>query len=485
MDKQKFYAVRCGLIPGIYNTWDECSKNVSGYSGAEYKSFESREDAVKWLGEGDDSIPLTLSTDKCYYAVRAGEDPGIYESWEEAKKAIGYYGNDAVFKKFTSRSDAITFMKSQDSETVKKDNTGTFYAVRVGDNPGVYESWDNAKKVGIGSNECPVFKKFDNKVDAEAFMVDDNWKVTGNGSRKNFYAIKDVEHPGIYESWEEAKKNIDDWKTAKFKGFYTKEEAEEWMKETKPDTKRRKNFYAVRIGAKPGIYESWEEAKQNIGNWKRAQFKGFYTKEEAEEWMKETKPTAFDDLQSILETKPYAFVDGSYNKDTKTYGFGGFLVENGERHKIQGAGRDDDIASLWNVGGELSGAIEAIKLAIALELKEIYIIYDYLGIEMWATGKWKRNKPVTEAYYRFIQDIKELIDVHFVKVKGHTGIDGNEEADKLAKEAAGINIESQWVDEDLIELNPASDLYSYIDEIEKENKTDEEESDISSSDDSE
>ena len=429
MDKQKFYAVRCGLIPGIYNTWDECSKNVSGYSGAEYKSFESREDAVKWLGEGDDSIPLTLSTDKCYYAVRAGEDPGIYESWEEAKKAIGYYGNDAVFKKFTSRSDAITFMKSQDSETVKKDNAGTFYAVRVGDNPGVYESWDNAKKVGIGSNDCPVFKKFDNKVDAEAFMVDDNWKVTGNGSRKNFYAIKDVEHPGIYESWEEAKKNIDDWKTAKFKGFYTKEEAEEWMKET--------------------------------------------------------KPTAFDDLQSILETKPYAFVDGSYNKDTKTYGFGGFLVENGERHKIQGAGRDDDIASLWNVGGELSGAIEAIKLAIALELKEIYIIYDYLGIEMWATGKWKRNKPVTEAYYRFIQDIKELIDVHFVKVKGHTGIDGNEEADKLAKEAAGINSESPLVDEDLIELNPASDLYSYIDEIEKENKTDEEESDISSSDDSE
>ena len=429
MDKQKFYAVRCGLIPGIYNTWDECSKNVSGYSGAEYKSFESREDAVKWLGEGDDSIPLTLSTDKCYYAVRAGEDPGIYESWEEAKKAIGYYGNDAVFKKFTSRSDAITFMKSQDSETVKKDNTGTFYAVRVGDNPGVYESWDNAKKVGIGSNDCPVFKKFDNKVDAEAFMVDDNWKVTGNGSRKNFYAIKDVEHPGIYESWEEAKKNIDDWKTAKFKGFYTKEEAEEWMKET--------------------------------------------------------KPTAFDDLQSILETKPYAFVDGSYNKDTKTYGFGGFLVENGERHKIQGAGRDDDIASLWNVGGELSGAIEAIKLAIALELKEIYIIYDYLGIEMWATGKWKRNKPVTEAYYRFIQDIKELIDVHFVKVKGHTGIDGNEEADKLAKEAAGINSESPLVDEDLIELNPASDLYSYIDEIEKENKTDKEESDVSSSDDSE
>ena len=49
MDKQKFYAVRCGLIPGIYNTWDECSKNVSGYSGAEYKSFENEYTRIKFL----------------------------------------------------------------------------------------------------------------------------------------------------------------------------------------------------------------------------------------------------------------------------------------------------------------------------------------------------------------------------------------------------------------------------------------------------
>lgn len=46
----KFYAVRNGYHIGIFNTWEECQKEVSGYSGAEFKSFANRRDAEIYMG---------------------------------------------------------------------------------------------------------------------------------------------------------------------------------------------------------------------------------------------------------------------------------------------------------------------------------------------------------------------------------------------------------------------------------------------------
>lgn len=46
----KFYAVRNGYHIGIFSTWEECKKEVSGYSGAEYKSFAKLSDAQEYVG---------------------------------------------------------------------------------------------------------------------------------------------------------------------------------------------------------------------------------------------------------------------------------------------------------------------------------------------------------------------------------------------------------------------------------------------------
>src|SRR5690625_1113859 len=45
--KKKYYVVWRGKKPGIYNSWQECKKMISGYKGAQYKSFTSFEEAKK------------------------------------------------------------------------------------------------------------------------------------------------------------------------------------------------------------------------------------------------------------------------------------------------------------------------------------------------------------------------------------------------------------------------------------------------------
>lgn len=47
MAKQKFYVVWEGHKPGIYTSWNEAKRQVDGYPQAKYKSFESRESAEK------------------------------------------------------------------------------------------------------------------------------------------------------------------------------------------------------------------------------------------------------------------------------------------------------------------------------------------------------------------------------------------------------------------------------------------------------
>lgn len=49
MAAKKFYAVAVGRTPGIYQNWPLAKAQVSGFSGAVYKGFASREEAAAWL----------------------------------------------------------------------------------------------------------------------------------------------------------------------------------------------------------------------------------------------------------------------------------------------------------------------------------------------------------------------------------------------------------------------------------------------------
>ena len=202
-------------------------------------------------------------------------------------------------------------------------------------------------------------------------------------------------------------------------------------------------FYAVKVGVAPGVYNTWDECKAMTHGYSGAVYKSFPTYEEAIAFVGTSKDTNADENTTNIDVieengRPYAFVDGSYNVATNVYGYGGFLINNGEKHIVTGSGNDEELASMRNVAGEILGCMEAVKLAISLDIEELDIYYDYMGIEMWATGSWKRNLKGTIEYHEFMQSIKNKIRLNFIKVKGHSGVAGNEEADRLAKTSVGL-----------------------------------------------
>lgn len=49
---KKYYVVRVGTQPGVYGDWASCQQQVKGVSGAEFKSFKTKEEALEYLAAG-------------------------------------------------------------------------------------------------------------------------------------------------------------------------------------------------------------------------------------------------------------------------------------------------------------------------------------------------------------------------------------------------------------------------------------------------
>lgn len=194
-------------------------------------------------------------------------------------------------------------------------------------------------------------------------------------------------------------------------------------------------FYAVRVGRTKGIFEDWDSCKASVDGFPGAIYKSFKTIDEALVFMGYQDELVDEATPAFSESSVRVYVDGSFNVETGVYGAGVVIV--GETPvEISESFKDPESAKLRNVAGEIMGARLAIEYAAAHDITELVIFHDYIGLSEWAMGRWKTNLNMTREYAEFVKSMSNKIKIQFCKVQAHSGVEYNELADKLAKQAA-------------------------------------------------
>ena len=221
-----------------------------------------------------------------------------------------------------------------------------------------------------------------------------------------------------------------------------------------------KKYYGVKRGKITGAFNSWQACKDSVDGYPGAEYKGFSTLEEVQDYLGEQFCIHFEQqehpensgiskagktsraskaTEAMAEELPtedslLAYVDGSYDDTIKKYAFGCvFILPDGRIFTEYGNGDNAKSLQHRNVTGEMLGAMFAVKFAMLNGFTGVEIRYDYAGIEKWVTGEWRAKTELTGKYAAAMREWARDIEIRFTKVTAHTNVYYNDLADTMAK----------------------------------------------------
>lgn len=225
---------------------------------------------------------------------------------------------------------------------------------------------------------------------------------------KKYYGVKQGKIVGAFNSWQACKDSVDGYPGAEYKGFSTLEEVQDYL------------------GERFCVHFELQEPPGNTGISKKTKI--------STETKVSTKASEALTAELPAEGNLLAYVDGSYDDTLQKYAFGCiFILPDGRIYAEYGNGDNAQSLQHRNVTGEMLGAMYAVKFAMLNGFTGLELRYDYQGIEKWVTGEWRARTELTGKYAAAMREWSRSIEIHFTKVAAHTNVYYNDLADKMAK----------------------------------------------------
>ena len=137
-----YYAVKIGENPGIYSSWAECEKQVKGYPNAQFKKWKTREEAEAYINDSGNSKPYSSGMSSLGFGSKT---PSFRENKEKAGLIPAQDGSlSAIEELFQStRTDCIAYV---DGSFEKDSGVYGYGVVFIEKNGNIEEYFDSGRE---------------------------------------------------------------------------------------------------------------------------------------------------------------------------------------------------------------------------------------------------------------------------------------------------------------------------------------------------
>ncbi|KAK1190383.1 RNH1 Ribonuclease, partial [Pygoscelis papua] len=267
-----------------------------------------------------------------------------------------------------------------------------------------------------------------------------------------FYAVRKGRRTGVYRTWAECQEQVNKFPSASFKKFAAEKDAWAFVRAGLPEPQQPEPAGAdgpPAVRQENGSQRGESEINILCCNTCKRPYEQSTTEEHIAKRVKHDEvysaPTVSEDKFSYMGDFAVVYTDGCCSGNGRNRARAGIGVYWGPGHPLNTSERLPGRQT--NQRAEIHAACKAIEQAKSQNIKKLIIYTDSKftingitsWVDNWKTNGWRTSSGgsvINKEDFERLDNLSKGIEIQWMHIPGHAGFQGNEEADRLAREGA-------------------------------------------------